>query len=488
VRFRAFVSEDSSGQPIEQPMPPYYPELDTADVAIAALRQMTGSNDPATIALDPRYLEHAFHPGKNRAGLFAMVPSAAPRLDYKQGQSADRAGGVATPNLEIKGLSRELGTVGDTTDGFAEGKLDPAKFFPADAQLLGGIELRDILDIVPAGDFLDRTPKLVTTATALEITTSLHWETTSLRESATFKKLHGSWRLELDSLFKTAKAGGAREFRLDGKLTDFTINLAGVIEVDFTEFRFSAVDGKKPDVHVVVTDVCFVGDLEFLNKLEQILSPASFADPPFIDVTPQGITAGYNLEVPTVAMGVFALSNLALGARLNLPFTGEAMRLRFNLSERHDPFIVSVAPFGGGGFFAIAVGGDGVEVLEASIEFGGNIAIDLGVASGGVSLMAGIYLKITLSDSCELTGYVRANGELSVLGIVSISMELYLGLTYAKPKAWGEVRVTVTVKVLLFSGSVSVHMRREFAGSSKILPFGTLMPHPRWKKYAAAFA
>lgn len=489
VRFRAFVPEDSTGNPIAMPMPPYYPELGNADVAIAALRQMTGSNDPATIVLDPHYLEHAFHPGKNKAGLFAKVPSAAPRLDYKQGQSADRAGGVATPTLAINGLSRELGTVGDTSTGFAEGTFNPASFFPGDAQLLGGITLNQILDSVGAGDFLARTPKLVTTDTALEITTSLHWETTSLKESDTFKqKLGGSWRLQLDSLFKTDKAGGAREFRLEGQLTDFIINLAGVIEVDFTEFRFSAVDGKKPDVHVVVTDVRFVGDLEFLNKLDKILSPANFADPPFIDVTPQGITAGYNLEVPTVAMGVFALSNLALGARMNLPFTGEAMRLRFNLSERHDPFIVSIAPFGGGGFFAIAVGGDGVEVLEASIEFGGNISIDLGVASGGVSLMAGIYVKIELSDSCELTGYVRANGELSVLGIVSISMEFYLGLTYAKPKAWGEVRVTVTISVLIFSGSVTVHMRREFAGSSQILPFSTLMPYPRWQAYAAAFA
>ena len=65
--------------------------------------------------------------------------------------------------------------------------------------------------------------------------------------------------------------------------------------------------------------------------------------------------------------------------------------MRFALSERHKPFLVTVSLFGGGGFFALALNASGIEQIEAAIEFGGNISLNLGVASGGVYVMAGVY-------------------------------------------------------------------------------------------------
>jgi hypothetical protein len=296
----------------------------------------------------------------------------------------------------------------------------------------------------------------------------------------------------LSSVLVTRKDTGATDFTLSGELANFRLSLFKVIEVAFKVFRFKAENGRKPDFHVELDGAGFkfLGDLEFVNDVVSVLDTGNFSDPPFLDVSPQGLALGYTLTVPTVALGVVSISNIALGARLALPFTGDPARLRFNLSERHNPFIVSVAPFGGGGFFAIAVGVDGLEVLEASIEFGGNLSIDLGVASGGVYVMAGIYLRIKMSapTSSELTGYIRLGGSLSVLGIISMSIEFYLGLSYGDGKAWGEARITVTVKVLLFNGDVSISCRREIAGSSGDPPFRDLMPHPRWQAYAAAFA
>jgi hypothetical protein len=91
-------------------------------------------------------------------------------------------------------------------------------------------------------------------------------------------------------------------------------------------------------------------------------------------------------------------------------------------------------------------------------------------------------------ESSELTGYIRLGGSLSVLGIITVSIEFYLGLSYGDGKAWGEARVTVTIEVFLFSGDVTVRCRRELAGSSGDPPFRELMPHDRWQAYAAAFA
>jgi hypothetical protein len=296
----------------------------------------------------------------------------------------------------------------------------------------------------------------------------------------------------LSSVLITRKDTGATDFTLSGTLTNFRLSLFDVIEVAFKQFSFKSENGKKPDFHVELDGAGFkfVGDLEFVNEVVKVLDTDNFTDPPFLDISPEGLALGYTLTIPTVAVGVVGLSNIALGARLSLPFTGDPARLRFNLSERQNPFIVSVAPFGGGGFFAIAVGVDGLEVLEASVEFGGNVSIDLGVASGGVYVMAGIYFRIKMSspESSELTGYIRLGGSLSVLGIITVSIEFYLGLSYGDGKAWGEARVTVTIEVFLFSGDVTVRCRRELAGSSGDPPFRELMPHDRWQAYAAAFA
>ena len=60
------------------------------------------------------------------------------------------------------------------------------------------------------------------------------------------------------------------------------------------------------------------------------------------------------------------LQNISLGAGLNIPFGGDPVRLRFAFCERARPFHLLIYIFGGGGFFGIDLGADGVEKLEAS--------------------------------------------------------------------------------------------------------------------------
>ena len=70
-----------------------------------------------------------------------------------------------------------------------------------------------------------------------------------------------------------------------------------------------------------------------------------------------------------------------------------------------------------------------MQKLEAAFEFGAAIAIDFGVASGGVHVMAGIYFKME-PGKASLTGYFRLGGYVDVLGLISASIELYMDLTY----------------------------------------------------------
>jgi hypothetical protein len=79
-----------------------------------------------------------------------------------------------------------------------------------------------------------------------------------------------------------------------------------------------------------------------------------------------------------------------------------------------------VSCFGGGGSVEVGLGLDGFESLTLVLEFGAKIAIDLGVASGGVSVMAGVYINIEEQNNglqkTELTGFVNLEGNLDVLG------------------------------------------------------------------------
>jgi hypothetical protein len=147
-----------------------------------------------------------------------------------------------------------------------------------------------------------------------------------------------------------------------------------------------------------------------------------------------------------------------------------------------------------------------MEMLEASFEFGAHMGFDIGIASGGIEIMAGIYFAIKddpsgPSQSTELTGFVKAHGELNA-GVVAVSLTFYLSLTYqdqnGNKTVWGEVDVSLEIRVLIFSGTIHFSVRKEFGGGGDPsfanmfppiqLPTGFRVENPSWIAYANAFA
>jgi hypothetical protein len=278
------------------------------------------------------------------------------------------------------------------------------------------------------------------------------------------------------------------------------INPAGFLELNFEKIEFRADSSMKMNVDVLLTDLKFIGVLSFVETLRDLIPLDGFSDPPYLDITAQGIDAGFNVALPNVAVGIFSLTNLSLGAGFSVPFIGQPLSVRFNFCTREQPFNLTVSLFGGGGFFGITVDPSGVQILEASLEFGASISIDFGVASGGVHVMAGVYFRME-KDEAQLTGYFRLGGHVSVLGIVSASLELYLELRYefATGKCVGKAQLTIEISIFMFSASVTITCERKFAGSNGDPSFAQLMgPEPGevltdtlvypWRDYCEAFA
>ncbi|GIH01951.1 hypothetical protein Rhe02_00180 [Rhizocola hellebori] len=491
----------------------FTPYLKAASARLDAVDRIRGgaAGSPQEIKLHPQWISDGDSGAVNPGRVFAALKTPV-SLSY----AANASGGVATPNMAISALSASTGPI----DAPNIGTIVPTKFKPLDffdvtsAKVLGSISLTDILaevDFPGPGAMstaaLSPIPRLVTTQEPDGPHTALVWETGVVSIPDLFLDNKNGTPAKL---MLRAEAG-----QVAGELTNFTVAAVGplkVMNILFDKFGFVSKPGSKPDIQVSIDDVVFVGALEFVNVLRKFMGGSgaqglSISEAPanggYVNVSPSGVAAGYNLTLPPVPCGVLLLENISFGARVDLFFDGRPMRMRFNFADRNRPFVLTVMCFGGGGSVAVTLGLDDFELFEMTLEFGAKLALDIGVASGSISAMAGIYLAIGDNDGdgnddgARLTGYLRLNGELDILGIVSMAIEFYLAFTYIESpeSCYGEAKVTVEIEVLFFSASVTLGpIKKTFAGggdnqgmalmSSTPKTFAEMTSLTQWAQYA----
>jgi hypothetical protein len=501
------------------PRPGFYPEIDVAEVGVKPLQKLLSQPDFVVEVTYPEfYKKNAFNPATNAAQIFLKLTKGQ-QLRFGGGPSdakSDALGALASPQMNVLALSKTIGPVGGKAANdpaqvesalttITGGQFDPLQFF-SDAKILGGVSLGDILNIRPGLAGTD-VPRMLTQEVPGGTDARFYWSTDVDGTNSKILIAHADstkppTRLTMEGVVHTpSNPAQAPSVEANASLNNFKVNLFGFIVLWFEQLIFVARSGCKPDVtvemHAGDDAVQFGGPLEFVNTLRNYIPSNGFSDPPALLVTPSGISASYSLTLPAIEVGVFALSNLSLGAAFSLPFDSKPASVRFNFSERHQPFSLTVSLLGGGGFFAIGVTAEGVQEIEAALEFGAAIAINLGVASGAVEVKAGVYFHwlepIPGKGSVELAGYVRIHGELSVLAIISVSLTFNLQLGYlkagGKAVCYGEATLTVEIDILMFSASVSVSCRREFAGGQSDPKFIDLVPTQAiWNEYCEAFA
>ncbi|MEP6921027.1 MAG: hypothetical protein ABI967_07870 [bacterium] len=489
----------------------FYPVIEEASVSIPSIQRLLQKDAPITVEYAKIYKDTANGFGFGNAGeLFLKLKGSMP-LEFGSGNNqpkSDALGGLATPSMEILGLSRQMGPVaaqgggGDPEAKLGDiigNKFNPAAFFKG-AKILGGIGFEELLDLIP-GLEQPSVPKLLSRETADKIEASFDWST-QINHSDAAKGMFipnagGPTLMEMHGVVSAPlMTPSAKTFSATASLVNFKVNLFGFVTLWFDRLEFTAKSGAKPDVavdlHAGEEAVAFGGPLEFVNEIRKIIPSNGFSDPPSLSVTPSGISASYSINIPSLAVGIFALEHLSLGAGFVLPFDAKPAEVRFNFGERQRPFSLTVSLLGGGGFLAIGIGSEGVREIEAALEFGAALSINLGVASGSVEIKAGIYFH-WMTESVELAGYVRLHGELSVLGLISASLTFNLQLAYMKDNTrsvvWGEATLEVEIDILFLSFSVSVSCRREFGGSDGDPKFIQLIPDQNtWDNYCEAFA
>ncbi len=457
---------------------------------------------------------------QNRGEIILSRPSTisnSPGVKFQ----ADKGGGAITPNFGIDAYTRTLGPAGAAQSGdistglanLASGTFDPKSIFDAaDAHLLGGVPLSSILGQMGFGAGAESGQALQLTnrqTSPSQITTLLDWQPPLIPGGP---KIAG----QTVKIFFPVDSGGNKyegtddpntpdpgipdlfnlhavvvtdlndssksTYSIVGQLGTFELDLFGdgdtyFLQIPFNSLTFHAQKDKKTEVQVDVGDVQFVGALNFVQQMASFLSFTGSGLT--ISTEGAGITVDLQVSIPSIGIGVLSIQNIAFDAGCLIPYNGDPVAFNFSFCTRDNPFTLSVMCFEGGGFVGLAITAKGLEILEFSFEFGLGYSIDIGIASGNIELDGGIYFSITTrsdgTQALDFTAFIKAGGGVSALGVISVSVELYLALSYESgdsvtgtpAKLAGDATLTISVHVLFFGGSISIGMHEEFdAGSS----------------------
>lgn len=553
VTFSTFKPKTSVLELKRFDQPAFYPVLARASVKIPVLEALLRTGQVPQVKVSGFYLKYGFGDPRNVGEIYLeMVDANASRVSFSgSGSGPEGSLGVISPTYNIAGMSRKQGPVGNPLDQIAAGSFsDTSKTFynqffdPSQAKILGGLSLGDVahkptnpsdLPMLLQGNDHENPNDVDSPLT--HKTYSLSWKP-KVQSFGPYKPDTGdidaskNGALSVIASSERDYTGKPGSYKVEGKLTNFALDLFEVIVTHFDEFSFTYGADGKLGVKPKGIKVEFGGPLSFVNDLKKVIpgggdsgssgsassssaasggsssappAPAASSGPdiggPFVDPSLDHVDAGFRIHLPSLSVGLFALTNIKFGMVFTVPYFGDPVTAAITFGSRSEPCHLEISLFTGGLFFGITVGMDGVHSLEAAIEFGASASLDFGIASGTVYAMAGIYFKFTpakpatattpaIPDVASLTGYFRAGGAVEVLGIASVSIELYLGLTYENRGghgvAYGQATLTLEVSVLFFSKSFSVSVEREIAGSDP--HFIDQISHGDWDEYQAAFA
>lgn len=379
--------------------------------------------------------------------LIALRPKLPIKIDF--GDVADRSGGLVVPNFLADVISPHLGPV--ALDALSD-VGDSLQSILADTKLLGMSLGQLVAGVLPD---LPGTPKIV-----------------PIMKNNLPSGVEMTWKLKLQShdLFIVGPNGlldlkvrrSADKSTTSCSVSDFSLSIPSgkpLVKLNFGALRFVQEQGKAPDVDIVDLKLDFGGALQLIRTLLNEVQKLIGSGGPSVTPGSSGVMAEYTINVPNISSGVFVMRNITVHLGVDIPFTRKPVTVSLGFARRDNPFNLSVLMFGGGGYIDFTVGPKGLIGLEASMEFGARIEMNLVVAQGEVHALGGVRFELA-DGAVSLAAFIRIGGSVEVLGLVSISVELVVTLEYVNDanhnRLVGRATLVIEVDVTLFAESVEL--------------------------------
>lgn len=416
-------------------------------IALPALRTLLGEPDrpPVNLTFTEQYVT-----GGDAVDVVFEMAAVGEKIGIDFTNRADRSGGLISPKLEADGISRLYGPVqkaGVVAAGV--GNLDPSRLFAPGATLLG-FDLVDLIGEVKqpptiVSELLDGQPPVV----------RMRWEAVPLKKHLAFETA-GNATLDLSVESSAVDAVATCTVR------NFALLLppggAPLLRLTFESVKCTQRTGHAPTLDVTGVSAEFLGPLKLLQALQGNVGAGLGGAEPNIDVSSNGIVARYAVPVPEASVGAFVMRNIVFHAGVDVPFKGDPVTVSLAFASRERPFNLTVLGLGGGGYVDLQIDHRGLRRLEASLEFGAVVAINFLVASAEVHAVGGIRYAMDSGGAISLTGFIRIGGSVDVLGLVSVSVELAVGLSYESEgnRLYGRATLVVEIDLTLYSDSVEL--------------------------------
>jgi hypothetical protein len=494
--------------------------MEQAKVRVPAVEQFSETGGAVDIVYHEIYKAHQFA-AANPWQIFAKFVDAGKQLKLPD----DMNGGVVMPSFNLRSLSRKFGPsavdpieeAGQFVNGF-----DPSAYFSSFANILGVIDFRKIIKKIEnvtqdALSEIGSRGKTIVPSISIEIENS---------HSAHTKAVDRSFKIKLDldmtAAFSPSGDGlksdgvfvaensdgdpaaiklsaflqrdlGSRDlkgrkeppnpidFGISASIENFGIKLGDFLTIGFDLVEFEVGTGGFSATIELSADAAFGlgGALNAIAGLAGNLPTGLDAgDPGGEEAEEDGVELGIEIPLDNLPpIGSVTIRSIKPWFYATLPLTGGPLRFKAGLSERDDPFLLSVQitpyPFGiiGGGFFALKWTPDRITDVEMQMEVGAYVGFSAGPAKGMVTVRVGLYLHLALGDEInfDVTGFVRITGELGIK-IFELFIELYLGVSYYSEgdywKGTARLKVSITVAFISISFSVTVEQRINNAVSS----------------------
>ncbi|MFI9587037.1 hypothetical protein ACIHCQ_35655 [Streptomyces sp. NPDC052236] len=422
-------------------------------------------------------------------------------------QNADRSGGLVAPRFSATGISRELGPVATSVLPGAP-DLEAALRNAFSGATLFGFPLASLIDT--AVQPKPGPPGIVQRRVNDALFTEMRWERLRLKAHSVFRPRATGAPPELDLFVGCAPATsatgtpGALEPVTACTLKNFALVLppppmAPVLKLSFDSVTFTRSAGRAPAVAVDGLKIEFKGALKLLQELQSQLESLIGVRGPTSSVSTSGVTVGYEVGIPKAAAGMFVLQNVTGRVQVTVPFVEKPVTVALGFASREHPFALAVSAFGGGGYADIEMAGTNEPRMEISLEFGAMLAIDFVVARAEVHALGGVRFQHYPDGHVELEAFIRIGGSVQLLGLITVSVELRVSLTYLDdpPRLFGRATVVIELDLTLYSETATIDSGtfELIGGSAPARQMRNLTVAERdasgfeaWQRYRKAFA